>query len=63
MEAQGSGKLPSQKVTNPNENVSAITLKGGKQLEEVQKKVASEKKKKKKMQKKNLPRILDEANP
>ena len=43
MEAQGSGKLPSLTVTNIKENVSTITLRRGKQLEEVHKKVASEK--------------------
>ena len=30
---QGSGKLPSQTIVNPWENVSAITLKSGKQVE------------------------------
>ena len=32
---QGSGKLPSQTIVNPRENVSAITLRSGKQVEEV----------------------------
>ena len=35
--------LPSQTVTNPKDNVSAMTLRGGKQLEDVHKKGASEK--------------------
>ena len=61
MEAQGSGKLPAQIVTNPNENVSAITLRGGKQLEEVHKKVASGKDEEN--VKRDLSGILDEANP
>ena len=39
LEAQGSGKLPSQTIMNPKENVSVITLRGGKQLDEVSKKV------------------------
>ena len=43
MEAQGCCKLPSQTVTNPKENVSAITLREENQLEEVHKKVASDK--------------------
>ena len=34
IEAQGSGKLPSQMVVNPNENASAVTLRNGKELEE-----------------------------
>ena len=55
-EAQGSGKLPSQTV-NPNENVNAITLRGGKQLEDVSRKVANEKEEDK------VLGILDEANP
>ena len=60
MEAEGSGKLPSQTV-NPKESVNAITLRGGKQLEEVTRKVASEKEEDK--AKRDLPRILDETNP
>ena len=32
---QGSGKLPSQTVVNPGENVSAITLRSDKQVEKV----------------------------
>ena len=35
IKAQGSGKLPSQTILNPKENVSVITLRNGKQLEEV----------------------------
>ena len=61
MEAQGSDKLPSQIVMNPNKNVSAITLRGGKQLEEVHKKIASDKDEEN--GKRDLPRILDEATP
>ena len=38
IEAQGSGKIPSQIVINPKENVSAITLRGGKQLDEMPRK-------------------------
>ena len=34
LEAQGSGKLPSQTVVIPNENVSAISLRSGRQLDE-----------------------------
>ena len=60
MEAQGLGKLPSQ-IVNPKESVNAITLRGGKQLEDVTRKVASEKEEDK--AKKDLPGILDEANP
>ncbi|KAK4381432.1 hypothetical protein Sango_2968700 [Sesamum angolense] len=33
LEAQASGKLPSQTETNPRENVSAITLQSGKELQ------------------------------
>ena len=33
LEAQGSGKLPSQIVVIPNENVSAISLRSGRQLD------------------------------
>ncbi|KAL0307602.1 UNVERIFIED_CONTAM: hypothetical protein Scaly_2978200 [Sesamum calycinum] len=33
LEAQASGKLPSQTETNPRENVSAITLRSGKELQ------------------------------
>ncbi|XP_057505523.1 uncharacterized protein LOC130788837 [Actinidia eriantha] len=33
LEAQGSGKLPSQTVVNPRENVSAIILRSGKEVE------------------------------
>ena len=61
MEAQGSGKLPSQIVTNPKENVSVITLREGKQLEDVHKKVASEKEEDK--AKRDFSEILDKANP
>ena len=61
MEAQGSGKLSSQIVTNPKANVSEITLRGGKQLEDVHKKVVNEKEEDK--AKRDLPRILDKANP
>ena len=32
LESQGSGKLPSQSVVNPRQNVSAITLRSGKEL-------------------------------
>ena len=39
LEAQGLGKLSSQTVINPKKNVSAITLRQGKQLDEVPKKV------------------------
>ena len=46
---------------NPKENVSAITLRGGKQLEEVHKKVASDKDEEN--GKRDLLGILDEANP
>ena len=35
LEAQGSGKLPSQTVINPKENICAISLRSGKQLDEV----------------------------
>ena len=38
LEAQGYGRLPSQTVMNPRENVSAITLRSGKVLEEPEKK-------------------------
>ena len=34
LKAQGSGKLPSQPLVNPKENVCAVTLRSGKQLEE-----------------------------
>ncbi|XP_071727156.1 uncharacterized protein [Rutidosis leptorrhynchoides] len=34
LESQASSKLPSQTVTNPNQNVSAITLRSGKRLNE-----------------------------
>ncbi|KAJ9168433.1 hypothetical protein P3X46_019958 [Hevea brasiliensis] len=33
LEAQGSGKLPSQAVTNPRENASAIVLQSGKEVD------------------------------
>ena len=33
LEAQGSGKLPSQTIINPRENASAITLRNGRELE------------------------------
>ncbi|XP_052177517.1 uncharacterized protein LOC127791575 [Diospyros lotus] len=33
LEAQGSGKLPSQTIINPRENVSAITLRSGKEID------------------------------
>ena len=59
LEAQGSGKLPSQTVMNPKENVNGITLRGGKQLEEVHKRVAEEKKEEN--EKRNLLGIIDEA--
>ena len=35
LEVQGLGKLPSQTMINPKENVSAITLRGKKQLDEM----------------------------
>ena len=57
MEAQGSSKLPSQTVTNLKENVSAITLRGGKQFEEIHKKVASDKDEEN--GKRDILRILD----
>ena len=38
LEAQGSSKLPFQTVINPKENVSSITLRGGKQLDEMPRK-------------------------
>ena len=38
LEAQNSGKLPSQTVIYPRKNVSAITLKSGKELKEPEKK-------------------------
>ena len=38
LEAQGSGKLPSQTVINPKENDSAISLRSGKILDEAHKK-------------------------
>ena len=60
MESQGSDKLPSQ-IVNSEESVNAITLRGGKQLEDVTRKVASEKEEDK--AKRNLLGILDEANP
>ncbi|KAL5554371.1 hypothetical protein UlMin_041772 [Ulmus minor] len=37
LEAQGSGKLPSQTVINPKENASAISLRSGKTLDEAHK--------------------------
>ena len=61
MEAQGSGKLSSQIVTNPKENISAITLRGEKQLEEVHKKITSDKDEENR--KRDLSGILDEENP
>ena len=33
LEAQSSGKLPSQTVVNPRENASAIILRSGKEVE------------------------------
>jgi hypothetical protein len=33
LEAQSSGKLPSQMVVNPRENASAIVLRSGKEVE------------------------------
>ena len=33
LEAQSSGKLPSQPLINPRENVSAISLRSGKEIE------------------------------
>ncbi|KAL5571230.1 hypothetical protein UlMin_020827 [Ulmus minor] len=38
LEAQRSGKLPSKTLINPKENVSAISLRSGKQLDEAHKK-------------------------
>ena len=35
LEAQESSKLPSQTMINPKENVSTITLRGGKRLDEI----------------------------
>ncbi|XP_031272549.1 uncharacterized protein LOC116131037 [Pistacia vera] len=43
LEAQGSRKLPSQSLVNPRENVSAITLRSGRQLEGTHKKPNDEK--------------------
>ena len=60
MEAQGLGKLPSQ-IVNPKESVNAITLRGGKQFEDVTRKVASEKEEVK--AKRDLMGTLDESNP
>ena len=60
MEAQGSGRLPSQTITNPNENVSTIALRGGKQLEELHKKLTSDKDEEN--EKRDLLGIFDEAN-
>ena len=37
MQSRDSGKLPSQTIVNPRENVNAITLRSGKQLETPQK--------------------------
>ena len=37
IQARDSGKLPSQTIVNPRENVNAITLRSGKQLETPQK--------------------------
>ena len=34
IEAQGSGKLPSQTVVKPRDNASAVALRNGKELEE-----------------------------
>ena len=59
-EAQGSDKLPSQAVINPKENVSAITLKGDKQLEKVHKSVIETSNEK--SEKRNLLGILNEAS-
>ena len=33
LEAQSSGKLPSQTIINPRENVSAISLRSGRKIE------------------------------
>ena len=33
LEAQGSGKLPSQTIINPQDNTSKISLRSGKELE------------------------------
>ena len=44
---------------NPKENVSAITLRGGKQLEEVHKRVTEASNEE--SEKRNLPGVLDEA--
>ncbi|KAL5560045.1 hypothetical protein UlMin_036256 [Ulmus minor] len=38
LEAQGSGKLPSQTVINPKENASVVSLRSGEQLDEAHKK-------------------------
>ena len=61
MEAQGSGKLPSQTLINLKERVNEITLRGGKQLEDVHRKVASEREENK--VKRDLSGILNETNP
>ena len=37
IQARDSGKLPSQTIVNPRENVNAMTLRSGKQLETPQK--------------------------
>ena len=37
LEAQSSGKLPSQTVVNPRENASAIILRSGKKVEILEK--------------------------
>ncbi|KAL9246144.1 hypothetical protein vseg_019717 [Gypsophila vaccaria] len=43
LEARDSGTLPSQTVTNPRPNVSAVSLRNGRQLVEVPKPVANSK--------------------
>ena len=59
MEAQGSGKLPSQNVMNLKANVSAITLRRGKQLDEMPRKVT--KAHDEERQQRDLPVEKDEA--
>ena len=44
MEAENSGKLPSQAVVNPKENVSAMVLRSGKELQPINSKNEVEKK-------------------
>ena len=59
LEAQGSCTLPSQTIMNPKENMSAIILRRGKQLDEITRKVT--KAHDKERQKKDLPGKKDEA--